>query len=380
VEVGAPYFIVYGWYGYGMNHLSYDYFPRPMLGGEASLRRNLAAARALGAYPLAWFNGSTTVESTTEHWRYGKDWAVVDRFGGFSVDGRWSLFDPDRPQTTDDNVVHLNVDLGTGAGDFVIDTVRRMIVDYGFAGFEMDQGGKNFPSYRQTPGPGPELSFTQGARAVYELMMEIVRANDPNGIVVGEGVADFMNQYVDASWHFEGGGGIFSDSRSWAQTSTYLRYSLPWVVFPIRAVPEDPGQANQAFLLNVPLDIFADLGQFPAYAQHLKRLHALKQKIHPFLYQGRFSDTEGFELRDHDPAAVMARSYLEAERVTVVVINTGAEVQTATVAFAAAEPPSGLSEYRLGGAVSERAGGRIAELQLGPYEVCVLVADSRGTP
>lgn len=377
VEAGAPYFIVYGWYGYGMTHLSYDYYAREMHGGAESLRRNLAAARALGAHPIAWYNGSTSVETTAGHQQQGKDWLVVDRHGGLTIDGRWSLFDPDRPQVTDDAVTHFNFDLGTPARDFVLDSIRRLIADYGFSGIELDQGGKNFASYRGGP---PELRFTRGAQALYEKVMNLVREHDPNGIVVGEGMSDFMNQYVDSSWIFEGGGGIFAGPGDWVEKSTYLRYSLPWVTFPRRAVPEDPGQANEAFLLNAPLDIFADLAEFPDYAHHLKRLHVLKRKVHPMLYGGVFSDQEGFGMRKHDPASVRAKSYVGTDRIAVVVINRSAEPRSAEVEFDGEEAAGRLTGYRLDGTEFPRAGASKLAVDLAPHDVIVLVYERDGSP
>jgi len=374
VAVGAPYFIVYGWYGYGMNHLSYDYYPREMLGGEAGLRRNLAEARRIGAFPLAWFNPTTTVVGTPEHLRFGKDWVVVDRHGGVQVDGRWSLFDPDRPQITDDSSVDLNVDMGTPVKEYILEGVRRMIEDYGFSGFEFDQAAKNYVSYSpRSPFP-PELGFSEGMREIYLGSLEIVRSHDPNGIIVGEGISDFMNQFVDSTWHFEGGDDPFARRENWVAASTFQRYSLPWVTFPSRADPQDPGLANAAFLLNAPLDIFAKLDDWPEYAAHLKNLHALKQKVYPHLYQGAFSDTEGFEVSTGDAEAVLAKSYLEACCTTVIVVNRSGETQTASVNFPDAPPAGQLTLYRLDGSGQVSSGTARVDLSLGPFDVAVLVS------
>ncbi|MCB1686704.1 MAG: hypothetical protein KDI31_19540, partial [Pseudomonadales bacterium] len=235
VEVGAPYFIVYGWYGYGMGRLSYDFHPRPMLGGVDGLRRNIKAAQELGAYPLAWFNGTTSVGSRPEHQQFGKDWIVVDRQGGLNVDGRWSLFDPDRPQTAADALVHFNYDMATPVKDYLLESVRRMVQDYGFPGFEMDQAAKNYLSYRPGSGSGPELGSAEGTREIYERSMEIVRKAAPSGIVVAEGISDFMAQYFDAFWIFEGGGDVFGPGADWVEQTTYTRYSIPDGLVPMRA-------------------------------------------------------------------------------------------------------------------------------------------------
>jgi hypothetical protein len=385
VEVGAPYFIVYGWFGYGMQHLSYDYYPRAMLGGETSLRANLLQARELGAYPLAWFNPTTTVASTREHLRYGKDWVIVDRWGGVQVDGRWSLFGPDRPQITDDATIDLNFDMGTPVSRFIVSEVRRLIEDYGFSGFEFDQAGKNYVSYSPHSDHAPELGYSEGMRAIYTGAMEIVRAGDPNGVILGEGISDFMNQYVDSSWLFEGGEDFPGGDRAdWVAKATFTRYSLPWVTFPARAEPDDPGHANAAFLLNAPLDIFADAlfagsGAEPEFARHLRRLHGLKQRTYPFLYGGTFSDTEGFELKTSNDTMVLAKSYLEPCRSTVVVINRGEQPEQAELIFPAAPESATLTHFRLdAGETRAEAGTLRLHLRLRAFDVSVVVLDRCG--
>lgn len=368
VDVGAPYFIVYGWYIDGMNDLSYGYFPQYWLGGEVALRENLKKAQDLGGYPLAWYNGTTTVESTREHQQEGRNWVAVDSYDGIMVDGRWSLFDPNRPPTTDDATVDFNVDMGTGSADFNISNVHRMIEDYGFSGFEMDQAGKNFLSYSPHSKTGsPEFSYTNGARRVYEMSEKIVKAHDPNGIVVTEGISDFENQYSDSAWIYEGG--ALS-----VPFYSFFRYSIPWATLNARAV-NDKGHADQAFMMNSPLDIFLDLNQYPEYAAHLKKLHALKEQIYKNLYQGDFSDGDGFTLGSPVAPGVMAKSYIETGHcTTVVVINSGATPQTATLNFTG--PAGGrLTNYRLDGSVNTPTNADRVSLQLGPYDVNVLVLE-----
>ena len=371
VDAGAPYFLVYGWYIDGMNDLSYGYFPQYWLGGDTGLRQNLKKARSLGAYPIAWYNGTTSVESTREHQEEGWRWGIVDKYNGIQVDGRWSLFDPDRPPTTDDATVDTNTDMGTGAAEFNLRNMRRMVEDYGFAGFEMDQAGKNFLSYSPyAKTKRPELNYTNGARQVYEESQKIVKGADPNFITVTEGISDFENQYSDSAWFFEGAPLI-------VPYFTYLRYSIPWATVNVRAV-NDKGHANQAFMINSPLDIFIDLKTYTDYANHLKKLHALKEKVHRYFYQGDFSDVDGFAFRPAAPSGITAKSYIEAGKsTTVVVVNTTATPQTATLDFTGASGGS-LKNYRLDGSIGEVAGPAGVQLQLGPYDVNVLVLEQGG--
>jgi hypothetical protein len=370
LDAGIPYLLIYGWYGRGMSGLSYDFVPQASLGGEASLRRNLRAARDLGAYPLAWYNGTTTSEIMPEHREYGRDWVAVNRHGGVVIDGRWTLFDPDRPPSTEDASTLMNYDMATPAGPFNVDNVRRMILDYGFSGFEMDQGAKNFPSYRQSGEPGrPELRYTTGAREVYAAARDIVKTQDPDNVIIGEGYSDFMNQYVDSTWTFEGG-------QVSLPQSTYSRYSLPWVTMPAGIFEPDERLVNQAFLLNAPLDIFLDLRAHPEFSSRLRRLRQLKQAVQRYLYDWNYSDDEGFTLRTIAGSALQAKSYVAPDGLglAVVVINSGARTEEGALEIPGAEP-DGITVHRLDQPVAMPARGTPVALQLSAYDVNVFVVE-----
>jgi hypothetical protein len=366
VDLGIPYLLLYGWFSGNMHTLSYAYHPRTELGGEESLRRNLAAARALGAHPLAWFNGTTSVESMREHHEFGRNWIVVDFLGGMDLDGRWTLYGPDRPPTVDDNSVNFNFDMGAGAADYLVGIVRRLIEDYGFSGFEMDQGAKNFLSYSThgTAAP-PERRYTLGMQKFYEQAARLAAAGDPEGVILGENAGDFVAQYVHSSWHFEGGAlDVAGLDR--------MRFSLPWLVVPVRAMVGDRGHANLAFILNAPLDIFEDTGAFPEYAAHLRALAALKREVHPYLYDGDFSESHGFSI--HGPDAVAARSYRRAGAFTAVTIaNTSDQPQQAIVEFEEAPVRTGIRRHRLREATEDLPDAGTLALELEPFDVQVIV-------
>ena len=115
-------------------------------------------------------------------------------------------------------------------------------------------------------------------------------------------------------------------------------------------------------------------GKDQLFLDCLKRLHALKREVHPLLNEGEFSDQEGFELEGHDPESVLAKSYLGAERVAVVVINTSGEPREATVNFA--EPATtGVTTWQLGREHATRDAKKAIALRLDPYDVVVLACD-----
>jgi hypothetical protein len=67
VDVGAPYVLLYRWYGGGMSRLSYGFFPQSILGSEASLRENLA--RPVRSAPTRW--PGTTATTAEQHLNTG---------------------------------------------------------------------------------------------------------------------------------------------------------------------------------------------------------------------------------------------------------------------------------------------------------------------
>jgi hypothetical protein len=369
VDAGIPYVLLYGWYGGGMSGLSYDFFPQASLGGAESLRRNLREARRIGAYPLAWYNGTTTSEITREHREHGRDWVAVNRHGGIVVDGRWTLFDPDRPPTSDDASTLMNYDMGTPAAAFNVDNVRRMVLDYGFAGFEMDQGAKNYPSYSREGAPRrPELRYSEGVRELYVAAREIVKRQDPDNVIIAEGYSDLMNQYVDSTWTFEGG-------QVQIPQSTYARYSLPWVTMPAGVFEPDAALVNRAFLFNAPLDVFVDLRRYPEFTSRLRRLQRLKQAVQHHLYDWNFSDEEGFTLQALDESAVLAKSYVARDgSIAVVVVNTSDATQDCSLDIEAAKH-SAVATYGLERTAAALPADSRVTLSLAPFDVRVFVVE-----
>jgi len=370
VEVGAPYFIVYSWSQGEPPEMFYGAYPRADLGGIESLQRNLLKARDLGAHPLAWYNGTLTGDTRPDHLLEGKDWAAVDRWGGGIPDGQWSLFSLDQIATLPENEVWLQLD-PSGSKERLLETVRRFVEDYHFSGFEMDQAYKFYASYRDPSRIPPELAFAKGYADFYKRAQELVKKHDPEGIIVGEGYSDFQNQYLDSSWVFEGGALDVPQL-------TRLRYSLPWITVPVRAVVTDLGHANGAFMLNAPLNIFDDLAAHPDYAKHLQQLHRLKTLTSRYFYGGEFSDVESFSMAGTPPKEVMVKSYRDpaGKFLVLVAVNASGKPQEATLrpdaTFAARE----VRQYNLEGKTETLKPASEIRLDLSAFDVQVLVFET----
>jgi hypothetical protein len=367
VDIGAPYFLIYGWSAINLGGMTYDSYPKKELGGVAALRPNLEAAKKLGSFPLAWFNGTTTVESNPEHMLMGYQWTAVDRWGGSILDGRWSLRDTSIVSPINNNAEWFEVDPSTPAKDFLLECERRMVEDYGFAGNELDQAHKNYLSYREhADKTGTELAFSRGYGDFFAKTLAIVRKANPAGVILGENPSELMNQYVDSTWIFEGGGLSVS-------TLTTLRYSWPWATVPTRSIATNPGHASQAFMMNAPLDIFEDPAKYPDYAEHLKKLYALKKATLDFFHEGEFSDQDGFSLTSSQKE-VMAKSYREpgGKFTAVVVINSGSAAGEAAIRPDADVTKGKVRHFYLDGRTEPEAAANEIRLHLTPYDVQIL--------
>jgi len=366
VDVGAPYFIVYGWGDLSTGGMTYDSYPKIEFGGVEALRRNLEAAKQLGSLPLAWFNGTTSVQSDMDHLLVGYNWTAVDRWGGQLLDGRWSLFSPGQVASVSNNTQWFEMDPSTDAKQFLLDCERRFL-DYGFVGNEMDQAHKNYLSYREhADGTGPELAFSRGYGDFFAKAQKIIKDANPAGIMVGENPSELMNQYVDSTWIFEGG------ALNVPALNT-LRYSWPWTTVPTRAIPTDRGHANRAFMMNAPLDIFDDLTKTPVYADHLKHLSGLKKAATDLFYQGEFSDQEGFSLGTTQKD-IMAKSYREpaGKFTAIVVINAGSTAQQATIRPNTDISNAKVRHFYLDGRTEIETPSDEMNLSLPPYDVQIL--------
>jgi hypothetical protein len=302
----------------------------------------------------------------------GKDWVSLDRWNGAILGGQWSLFEPFQVATHPNNDTWLENDPSSGAKDFMLSLVRRFVEDYHFSGYEMDQAYKFFLSYRgAAQGGQPALRYSQGYADYFTRAQELVKKNDPNGIIVGEGYSDFLDQYVDSSWVFEGGPLDVTQQNM-------LRYSLPWITVPVRAMVKNLGHANQAFMMNSPLDIFDDLTDYPDYANHLQQLHHLKTQTSHYFYRGEFSDIEGFSMPDTPPKEVMVKSYRDpADKfLALVAVNTSGKPQATTLrpdaTFAARE----VRQYDLEGKMQTLRPAPEVRLNLSAFDVKILVFET----
>jgi hypothetical protein len=366
VDVGAPYFIVYNWSTEGAAEMVYGTTPAIASGGLESLQRNLKKARVLGSHPMAWFNGTVSGDSRAGHMLQGKNWVVQDRWGGGVLDGQWSLFNSILVATLPINEMWLQFD-PSAAKELMVDSIRRFIEGYGFSGFEMDQSMKYYLSYRDVDKVQPGVAYAEGYSDFYKRAIEIVRRNDPEGIIVGEGVSDFVDQYVDSAWIFEGGALSVPTLSRW-------RYSLPWVVVPVRADPSNLGHASTAFMFNAPLNIFDDLAKYPQYAEHLRRLSALKKQTSRYFYQGEFVDREGFSLAGAGEKAALAKSYRcpDGKSLAVVVVNPTDQRLEVTLKPEAAFASNVIRHFFLNGKAENASPAAEVSLQLAPADVQVV--------
>jgi hypothetical protein len=146
------------------------------------------------------------------------------------------------------------------------------------------------------------------------------------------------------------------------------------VVVPVRADPSNLGHASTAFMFNAPLNIFDDLAKYPQYAEHLRRLSALKKQTSRYFYQGEFVDREGFSLAGAGEKAALAKSYRcpDGKSLAVVVVNPTDQRLEVTLKPEAAFASNVIRHFFLNGKAENASPAAEVSLQLAPADVQVV--------
>lgn len=253
LAAGIPYMMVFGWQKVGHdNYYPFGYFPNPDWGGEARLKEKLQEVRALGVEPIPFFNATLLDVQTEEYQKFAHDWPVMSRTGGYYFGGDWSRSNFDVPIATAawgsaSSRSMLLVDLCPfeGSTPWIIDTVKRIVTEYGFGNLQLDQLGHKWyccynPKHRHAK---PQKAYPQALPAVLAEIRKTVRANNPKGVMVGEGVNEFTAQYCDSHW-------------TWSQLDfpEPLLFSLPWTTYSQEIDSLEYGDVNRAFAYKMRLD------------------------------------------------------------------------------------------------------------------------------
>lgn len=371
LTAGCPYLLVFGWQTGGHdNHYLYRYVPNETWGGAERLHRKLQEVRQMGVEVVPFFNGTLANIEMPEHKKFGYKWEAKTRAGHPYYAGNWARHNFDAP-TRNRDMLHVEICPCDDHRAWFRQTAHRIVGDYGFGNLQLDQiSEKMFPCYHpRHRHPSPDRAYVDGLAELLPQTRAMVRAVNPEGVLIGEFINDFTAQWLDSSW-------------SWRQTDfpEPVLYSLPWAMISHEIDALEFDEVNRAFAYKLHLDLKIDGGdspvtKYPRFAAHIKSLAALRRRVADYYVAGDFRDTEGIQLEGAPKVITKVFRNAPARKVAIVLAEHGGEPEEVILNIRWKPANRAISvESNL------RAQERVTwtdhlRLQLQPHEVRVLCLD-----
>lgn len=306
LNAGCPYLLLFGWHAPGHdNHYCYRYIPDEAWGGADALRAGIEQARAMGAQVIPFFNGTLANVNTPEHRAFGHAWEARTREKAPYYAGDWAGFTVDVP-TASRGRMHHELCPTPEHRQFFLETLRRIVSDYGFGNIQLDQIAiKMMPCFNEDHGHAhPDRAFTDGIAALLRETRAFVDAAHPGGMLLSECTNEFTGQWCDGAWTWD-----FMDD------AEPILYACPWLLTSTCMDAMEFGETNRAFVHKILLDLRIGGGDelitdYPAFAEHVRRLAELKRRTRRYYSDACFRDREGIsEVRTEGNGAVVARTF-----------------------------------------------------------------------
>ena len=372
LAAGCPYLLVFGWQTGGHdNNYFYRYVANEDWGGAEALRKAVRACREMGVEVIPFFNGTLANTAMPEHKEFGYRWEAMTRAGQPYYAGDWARHNFDAP-TRNRAMVHHEICFCEEQRKYFIDSIRRIIQDYGFGNTQLDQiSEKMLVCYNEAHRhQRPDYAFVKGLAELLSATRAVVREVNPEGVMVSECLNEFTGQWCDSSW-------------DWSILLPFpepILYTLPWLLTSHEVDALEFGEVNKAFVYKMHLDMKIDGGdapitKYPAFAEHVRHNAALRKRLPDYYCYADFRDHEHIDL--HAEHSVIAKVFHNrAERkVGIVVAETGGKEAGAIVS--SRWPAAGKAirtESNFGGSETVCAAPEISIL-LRPYEIRVLCID-----
>ena len=373
LDAGIHYIMVFGWFQAGHdNAYPFGYYANPDWGGEEVLREKLAECEAMGCHVIPFFNGTLLDISRKEYEEIAKKWPAVGRTGepycgtdfsrtNYNLGFRNAMLD-----TTDRNMTLLDICItAPEVQKWWKDTVRRIVRQYGFHNLQLDQiAHKSYVCY--DPGhhhEKPQFAYTKELEGLLGEIRKIVKEENPEGVMIGEGCSDLCGQYIDGFWN-------------WNQLHNHpeiLRYSAPWLNYSHEIDANEYDSANRCFAEKILMDLKIEggdgcLADFPDFTNHLKELSQLKALLKDTYIDGEYRHLDGIS-RQEKRDDILLRSYENRALGKWCVIAANLTAKPTRTEFELERLPqsAAVAGTKLGRA--SRSPSRQMSFSLKPYEV-----------
>jgi hypothetical protein len=371
MAAGCPYLLVFGWQEGGHdNNYMYRYIVNEEWGGAAKLRDKLKQCKALGVEVMPFYNGTLANIEMPEHKEFGYKWEAKTRAGHPYYAGDWARHNFDA-MTRNRAMLHHEMAPCEGHRKYYLETVKRMLTEYGFQNMQLDQGSeKMLVDYAEDHATTtPDRVYVDGLRELMPKVREMVKQANPDGVIISEFFNDFTGQWCDSSW-------------DWTMLLPFpepILYTIPWVFGSHEIDANEYDQVNIAFAYKLHLDMKIDGGdapitKYPRFADHVRRNAELRRRVSEYYSTADFRDQDGVRMEGE---GVLAKVFLnkQTRKGSIVLAETkGAE---ATVTLDSAwKPVSGaFSSDSNCGTPEQVRWEKELQITLDPYEVRVLCMD-----
>ena len=373
-SVGVENVLAFGWWKAGMDNGYPDSYwvTDAAEGGDKAWARAIADFRKQGGRLMLYFNGKL-IDSESAFYRHGagKDVCYHDNTGAHYTEqyrfkglGTFTGYYNARTfvvaDTRREEWRKLLLQMADRAIRFGADSVFYDQLGYGESASNWDLSGE-FPM--------PNTRVIADKADTLKLLHDHLDAKGHPDMALGtEHFTDVTAQHVDYIHNITGATGP-TDFTEW------VRYTFPEVILSDREIRDDtdvPRRVNHAMLKGLRNDIeiyrCRDLiDKTPIYQHHLAQVNRLKDKYSDTLLLGLYRDTDGFV---NDNPKVNARSFVNGNRMAVVVTQSTAPVETTRISA----PGYGFKEADSVGAVEmSRTAGGYQELRVGRDGIAVLL-------
>lgn len=371
LAAGCPYLLVFGWQEGGHdNNYMYRYVVNEDWGGAAKLRDSLDACTARGVEVMPFYNGTLANIEMPEHKEFGHKWEAKTRAQHPYYAGDWARHNFDA-STRNRAMLHHEMAPCEGHRAYYLETIERMIREYGFRNMQLDQGSeKMLVDYAEDHiTTTPDRVYVDGLQELMPKVREMVKQANPDGVVISEFLNDFTGQWCDSSW----------DWHLLLPFPEPILYTIPWVFGSHEIDAHEYDQVNTAFAYKLHLDMKIDGGdapitKYPRFADHVRRNAGLRQRVSDYYSTADFRDQDGITLEGD---GVLAKVYLNEQTRKGSIVLAEVTGQEAAVALTSTwQPASGTFACDTnGGDVAQMPWAAKMPVTLAPYEVRVLCMD-----
>jgi len=372
LEAGCPYLLLFGWQTGGHdNNYFYRYVPNEDWGGADALRRAVGECRAMGVEIMPFFNGTLANIEMPEHKEFGHRWEARTRAGHPYYAGDWARHNFDAP-SRNRAMLHTEVAFCAEHRKYFLETVKRIVQDYGFGNTQLDQmAEKMLVDYCEDHiVTTPDRVYVDGVNELLPGVRRIVREANPDGVMISEAINEFTGQWCDSSW-------------DWTVLLPFpepILYTLPWLMASHEIDALEFGETNHAFAYKMHLDMKIDGGdapitKYPAFAEHVKGLAELRRRTADYSVHADFRDQENVKVQGPETAFVKVYHNKAARKTGIVVAETaGRSCRVALEIGWKARNGTIAIDTNRGDCASIRQ-AEVVEVELVPYEVRILCMD-----